>query len=301
MIKNVVILGADGKLGPSVLDALVSANFNVTVLKRASSTSKSSYPSSVKEIRIADDFPAFELSEALKDQDAVVVTIPGSKTELQMRLAAAAVNAGVKRFIPADFGSCDSDSKNAQELVPLYVEKAMLRKYLTSLADKNAGFSWTSLVCGHFFDWEPRFLHIDLKARKVDLLDGGEVRWSTSTFAQISKAVVRILERAEKEETRNKMLYMQSFCVTQVQVWKALEKATGSAWEVNNIDSGKFTNEHKGLADQGDHDAVEEVVWVLGTLEADWEEKETFANGLLGLEREDLDEVIGRIVAAAPA
>jgi putative NADH-flavin reductase len=299
MIKNVLLLGADGNLGPFVLNALVDADFNVTVMKRASSKSKSSYPESVKEIRVSDDFPAYELSEILTGQDAVVITIPGSNTQLQTRLAAAAVNAGVKHFIPADFGSCDSDSKRAQELVPLYVEKALFRKYLTNLAEKNPGFSWTSLVPGHFFDWEPKFLHINIKEHQVDYLDEGEDRWSTSTLGQISKATVKVLQSAEKPEVRNKMLYIQSFCVTQQMVHAACEKATGTQWKVKKYDSAPFTKEQKAAMDAGDHDATEEVVWVLGTLEAYWEDKKDFAMDLLGLEEENLDEVIKRIVSGA--
>jgi nucleoside-diphosphate-sugar epimerase len=299
MIQNVILLGADGKLGPTVLIALVSAGFTVTVLKRASSKSVSSYPDSVKEVRISDDFPAYELSEILTGQDAVVVTIPGSKTELQTRLAAAAVNAGVKHFIPADFGSCDSDSKRAQELVPLYAEKSLMRKYLTNLAEKNPSFSWTSLVSGHFFDWEPKFLHINIKERQVDYLDDGETRWSTSTLGQIAKATAKVLQNTDQPEVRNKMLYMQSFCVTQKMVHAACEKATGTEWKVKKYDSDTFTKEQKVAMDAGDHDATEEVVWVLGTLEADWEGKDDFAMGALGLEEENLDEVVKKMVDGA--
>jgi nucleoside-diphosphate-sugar epimerase len=295
-IQNVVLLGADGKLGPSVLNALVDAKFTVTVLKRASSKSPSNYPPSVKEARISDDFPAVELSDILTGQDAVVVTIPATNTQMQMRLAAAAVNAGVKHFVPADFGSCDADSKRAQELVPLYIDKHMFRMYLQSLAKKNPGFSWTSLVCGHFFDWEPKFLHMDISGRKVDFLDDGDTRWSASTLGQIGRATAKILQHAEKEEIKNKKVYMQSFCITQQQVWKSLETATGSEWEVRKFNSEAFTKKYKELMDSGDHAATEEVVWVLGTLEADWEDKEDFVNGVLGLEEEDLDEILKRMV-----
>jgi hypothetical protein len=296
MIQNVLLLGADGKLGPSVLAALVSENFQVTVLKRASSKSKSAYPKGVKEARISDDFPAYELSEILTGQDAVVITIPGSNTQLQTRIAAAAVNAGVKHFIPADFGSCDSDSERAQELVPLYIEKSLMRKYLQNLATKNPGFTWTSLVCGHFFDWEPKFIHIDIKERQVDYLDDGEVRWSTSTLGQIGKATAKVLQIADKAEVRNKMLYMQSFCVTQKMVHAACEKATGTEWKVKKLDSEAFTKEQKTLMDAGDHEATEEVVWVLGTLESNWEGEKDFAMEILGLQEENLDEVVKKMV-----
>ncbi|KAG9714714.1 hypothetical protein KCU73_g16135, partial [Aureobasidium melanogenum] len=46
----------------------------------------------------------------------------------------------------------------------------------------------------------------------------------------------------------------------------------------------------------GDKSAVEDLVWVLGTLEADWEARDGYANDLLGLQQENLDDVVARIV-----
>lgn len=94
MIKTVALLGADGNLGPSVYKALLAHNFDVTVLKRASSRSKSKHP---RTITIPDVFPHDELVSALQGIDAVVVTIRGNDPTLQKKLADASVQAGVKR------------------------------------------------------------------------------------------------------------------------------------------------------------------------------------------------------------
>lgn len=93
-ISKVALLGADGKLGPAIMRALVENGFNVTVLKRKSSKSPSSYPS---QIIVPDDFNVPDLTEALKGMDAIVITIKGDQIDLQKRIADAAVQAGVKR------------------------------------------------------------------------------------------------------------------------------------------------------------------------------------------------------------
>lgn len=93
-ISKVALLGADGKLGPAIMHALVANGFNVTVLKRKSSKSPSSYP---HQIMVSDDFNGPELVEALKGMDAIVITVKGSQIDLQKRIAEAAVQAGVKR------------------------------------------------------------------------------------------------------------------------------------------------------------------------------------------------------------
>ena len=293
-IKTVALLGADGKLGPAMLDALLNNGFEVTVLKRASSKSSDSYPSGVQVTKVQDDFAVEAVVEHLRGQDAVVVTIKGSQVDTQYKLAAASAKAGVKRFIPADFGSCDSSSQRTKDLVPLYKRKTEVRDYLMQLAKDNPDFSWTSLVCGHFFDYNPEFLHLWPKERKADILDDGGTKWSASTLPRIAEATSRIL--LNLEATQDKAVFVQSFSVSQNQVVKSFERATGSSWKINWLDSKDYEKEEKQKADDGDLDAAENLVWILGAQEANWESKDGFAMRTLGLENEDLDTVVNKIV-----
>jgi uncharacterized protein YbjT (DUF2867 family) len=141
-IRTVALLGADGNLGPSVLQELVKAGFQVTVLKRQSSKSPDKYPKGVAVSRVDDELSMKSLTNALHGQDAAVATIKGSQTDVQKRLADACIEAGVRRFIPADFGSCDSSSTLTQDLVPLYKRKTELREYLQGLANEHPSFTW---------------------------------------------------------------------------------------------------------------------------------------------------------------
>ena len=189
-IKNVCLLGANGNVGPMVLHALVKDGFNVTVLKRASSKSSSDYPSGVKVAEVDDAFAVDDLVPIFKGQDAVVVTIKGTQVDIQKRLADASVKAGVKRFIPADFGSCDSSSPHAQDCVPLFANKTELRSYLTELTEKNKDFTWSSIVCGHFFDWDTAFLHLWPKEKRADIVKDGTLKASYSTLARVGELAV---------------------------------------------------------------------------------------------------------------
>ena len=297
-LTKIALIGANGTLGPSILSALLSAGiFTVTVLSRQSS--KSTYPPSVHVAHLPDDLPSESLLQVLRGQDALVVTFAGSESDLQIRLADAAAQAGVKRFIPADFGSCDSSSPMALELVPLYPAKKKVREYLQQLAGRS-GLSWTSLVCGHFFDYGLRsgLLRFDVKKRKARMFDGGEVRWSATTLETIATAVVRVLEK--EEETRNRMLYIQSFCVSQNEVLRALERVKGGKWQVEDIKSEEYIEEvKKEMAARPDSaEAVENMVSVVGIVDANWEGKDDFANELLDLKGEDLDEVVRKALSA---
>ncbi|KAI1338185.1 NmrA-like family protein [Xylariaceae sp. FL0016] len=294
-IQNVAVVGANGNLGSVVLRTLLEAgSFTVTVVKRASSTSSS--PSTAKTATVDDGLSTASLTAALQGQDAVVVCFPLKDVSQHLRICDAAVAAGVRRLIPADYGSCDSSSPRAQELVPLFKNKTAVRERLQDLSRAHAGFSWTSIVCGHFFDWGLRedFLHFDLRARRADFLDGGRYRSSTATLGRVAEAVVRVLRRLER--TRDRVLFIQSFCVSQLDVLASLEKATGTPWQVKDWDSEEFIRCYKAKADTGDKAAIEDLVFALGALDGNWETREGFAMELLGLENEDLDEVVKRVV-----
>ncbi|OCK79121.1 NmrA family transcriptional regulator [Lepidopterella palustris CBS 459.81] len=301
-LQKVALIGANGTLGPAVLSALLSrpnGHANTTVLTRASS--KTTYPPYVRTTSVPDSLPIPALTLALRGHDALVMTMAGSHVADALKLAEAAFAAGVRRVIPADFGSCDSDDAATLELLALFEGKKRVRRFLEDLAGRERGagvgrLSWTSLVTGHFFDWMLRegLLQFDVKKRKALVLDGGDVRFSASNLEFVGRAVVAVLER--EEETMNRLLYVQSFCVTQNQVLAALEKATGGKWEVEAAESRKVIEERKEKADRGEKEAVEEIVSVWGIVAANWEGKEGFANGLLGLGEEDLEEVVGRVV-----
>jgi len=176
-LTNIALIGANGNLGPSVLSSLLAAkNLHVTVISRTSS--KSTYPSDIKVKHVPDEPTHAELMNVLRGQDALVTTFAGTNRDLQILLAEASLDAGVKRFIPADFGSCDSSSPRALELVPLYRAKQKVREHLQAMVRANEGFSWTSLVYGHFFDYglASGLLQFDLEAKKTIVFDDGNVR-----------------------------------------------------------------------------------------------------------------------------
>ncbi|KAF9874355.1 NmrA-like family protein [Colletotrichum karsti] len=299
--KSVLIVGANGTLGAKILDALVaSKSFKLSALKRAGSQSTISYPADQVQVIEVDDELSFEgLKKAFTGQDVVIVSFRLRDLDQHLRIAEAAEAAGVKHFMPADFGSIDADNPRARELIPLYRNKLAVRIKAQELADKNDKFAWTGIVCGHFFDWGVRegFLHAYLDRKEIDIIDGGNLKASAATLPRVGEAVVRILQKGVTEETKNKTLFIQSFCITQQELIKSLEKATGSKWKVNDLNSDTFIEEHKKKADAGDHEAIEDLVFAVGTLDADWTKRPEFAMKALGLEDEDLDTVIADIVA----
>ncbi|KAF4343509.1 hypothetical protein FBEOM_2535 [Fusarium beomiforme] len=299
-LNKVLLVGANGTLGSVLLEGLVASNaFTVSVAKRASSKSTSAHASSVNIVTIPDDLSIEGLIPILKDQDAVIASFPlTGVVDQHLRLAEASAKAGVKRFIPADFGSCDAQSEQAKKLLKLYRDKDTVRAKAVELAKEYPGFSWTSLVCGHFFDHGIRdgLLHTDLETNTAIILDKGDVPASASTLHRVAEALVAVLKRPDT--TKNRLLYVQSFCKTQLEVVAALEKATGTEWKKEFVDSKAFLEREINKLSVGfDFHAMEEIVFVLGALDAEWPKKgDAFAMKELGLEDEDLDQIVQKVV-----
>ncbi|KAH9876187.1 hypothetical protein J1614_004066 [Plenodomus biglobosus] len=299
-ITNVALIGGTGTLGAPVLKALKASEFNVSVLNRQ--TSKSVYPKT-KVITVPDDLNVDEVAQALKenDIDALIITIAGSHVESQKKLIDAAFKGGVKRVMPAEFGSCDSADDKTNEILPLMKGKKDVRDYLLTLESKKrddgSSLTWTSLVTGHFFDYGLTcgLLKFDVKGRKAYIQDGGNIKFSGSNLDFIGKAVLKILEKPE--ETANKLLYVHSNYVTQLELLAALEKATGERFERIDQSSKEELDIARPKMLKGDVEAREVVVAVWGVVASNWKDKEGFANTLLGLEEDDLDETIARVVA----
>ncbi|KAL6876855.1 hypothetical protein J3F83DRAFT_727303 [Trichoderma novae-zelandiae] len=306
-IKTVCLVGANGTLGSVLLAGLVQANcFDVSILQRSTSTSTSSSASSsssIPRIIVGPDLDVQELTTALAGQDAVIAAFPLGQGDQHLRLVEAAFKAGVRRFIPADFGSCDAGDALPQQYLPLYRRKTLVRQRCEFFAAQpGSALTWTALVCGHFFDHGLRhgLLHFDFGTRTAQILDGGDVRASASTLRRIAEATVRVLQRAER--TGNRTIYIQSFNPTQLEILAALEKAMGEKWHAQHVDSKAYLADARKRLDSDDEEAVlvaiEDIVFVLGALDADWTKREGFGMELLGLEDEKLEDVVEDVVAA---
>jgi putative NADH-flavin reductase len=292
-IKSVALIGATSRIGPAIIAQLeASHSFTLTILQRESSKPPPPHSSASKILTLPNDLPHADLVEALTGIDALVSALPGSAVEPHRKLADACIEAKVSRFIPADYGSVDSSDPVVAELVPLYKQKTAVREYLTSLSAAHDFFTWTSIVPGHFFDYglETELLGFDVRKGKAEIFDGGDLMWSAASLAQIGKAVVGVLKKPE--ETRDVMLYMQSFLVSQNEVLKVLEEIRGSKYQLEQMSSEKYIQEKKKLADQGDKEAVEQLVCVLGLTRANWTKEKHFAMELLGLEEEDMPTIV---------
>ncbi|KAI7263571.1 hypothetical protein KC345_g9090 [Hortaea werneckii] len=233
-IKTVALAGATGALGAPMLQTLLKAGFNVTVLTRPTSTH--SFPSDVQVRKV--DYNDFKgLKSALTGQEALISTITTSAIDQQKLLIDAAIAANVQRIIPSEFG-CDLENPRLREL-PVYADKIELEQYIQSQCrrqqsnnDEGGKTTYTFVFNNVFFDWglDFKFL-LDVPGRKMEIYDGGNRTFTTTTLAQVAQGTVGVLQHLE--ETANRSVRLHGTGMTQNRLLEIAKRVVGSeGWEV---------------------------------------------------------------------
>ncbi|KAF4631366.1 hypothetical protein G7Y89_g6760 [Cudoniella acicularis] len=245
-IKSVAIAGASGSLGPHVLKALVDANFQVTVLTR--SKKPGAYDASVKVVEV--DFTSVEsLTAALKGVDGLVSTVTATAIENQTVLIDAAIAAGVKRFIPSEYGNCTTSPK--VEALPIYAPMFKIKQYLQEKA-KAGKLTWTVLACGAFLDFLfGGSMLLDFANHKANLFDEGDNRISSTSMPNVGKAIVGILKNFEA--TKNKIVRTSEVILTQNELLKIAEGLRPDIkWETSKVQTSALLKEGVNELSAGD-------------------------------------------------
>lgn len=283
---------ASGNLGVHVLALFMNSPYNVSILTRKES--KSTFPDGVPVFR-ADYSNVNELRHAMEGQDVVISMVAVFATGGQQNLVDAAVAAGVKRFLPSEFGPPSRDEKFTA-MHPALPPKVATVDYLRS---KESHISWSALVPGAFFDWGLKvgLFGVDIKSKTATLIDGGTAVVTASTLPTIAKATLAMLEHAD--ETKNQYVYISSFHLSQKDLLEAVEKVDGQKWTVKHITSEDLIAQGNKRMAEGDLMGATDLIggaalgkqalgdsrpWGL------WDEK-------LGIERGNLEQAVREALA----
>lgn len=152
------------------------------------------------------------LQGAMTGHDAVVNALGQAPPDVGIRVVDAAVEAGVKHFLPSEYG-LDTQNERTRK-IPLLAGIVAVEEHLEKVAKTNPDFIYTLLVTGGFLDFglEKNFF-VDFAGPVVDLYDGGDRKISTTTLAGIGRAVVGILRNPEA--TKNNAVYVSEADVSQ--------------------------------------------------------------------------------------
>lgn len=250
-IKNVAIVGAGGRSGRSIVNALIQTDkHHVTAITRPDSTN--TLPKDIHNIVKVGYSDHAALVTALIGQDVLIITLAVmAPPESQIKLIDAAIEAGVKYIIPNEWGielaneKLSKDTMMAGRYIPIreHIEKHGAGKS-----------SWIGICCGFWYEFslagtEARY-GFDFDKKTLILYDDGNVKINTSTWPQVGLAVARLLSlkiSPDSEVDRspslaqysNKALYVSSFFVSQRDMFESVLRVTG-----DNRDDWKITHEN---------------------------------------------------------
>lgn len=293
-IRNVVVFAAGGGLGRAFVEALQREGFNVSAVTRP--TNSISYGSNVTMHRCEyDDFDS--LVAIFRGQDAVVSTTGTFAAKYQLTAINAAAAAGVRRFLPSEYGG-NTSLIGVTSYPPFAVEKKTMVEHLRT--KESQGLTWTALCVGIFFSWVLEegkgSLGWDIDKGEVTIYDSGNQEFDTSTVDQVARAAIAILRNLE--ETENTYVFINSFTSTQNQTLSALERIQGKSYKVSH-DSWSAARSRglealeKGEIEVGYHDLVTGAVYDPGHFLLFKAEEVGKWKRILQLnEKEDLDGVI---------
>lgn len=317
-ISKVAIVGAGGNVGRFMAEALLkTGKHTVTAITRADSQSTLPQALLVKKV----DYSKHEtLVEALRGQEALVITISGHAPikETEEKLVRAAGEAGVPWILPNEW-SPDSANEGILKDVFIFGMKEATRKLIEEIGKS----SYVALATGFWYEYSlaiPGNYGFDFANRTANFYDEGEVKISTSTWPQVARAVAGLLslpikpEGSDKdaclEQLRNKVVYTNSFTVSQKDMLASVLRVTGAKeddWTITKEPVQEaFATAVKQIK-EGKREAFSKFLYSRIFFPdgcGDFEHNKAILNSMLGLPKEDLDEAtkvaIERQEAQAP-
>ncbi|KAK3331839.1 hypothetical protein B0T19DRAFT_472846 [Cercophora scortea] len=228
---SVALIGATGNLGAPVLQALLQAQppFEyITVLTRSAPSNPSVYPPNVH-VKVVDYASKDSLISALTGVDALVSTVAPGSIDVQKTTIDAAVAAGVKFFVPSEFGLASNDNRLNRDFDD-WASKVEIQQYLA-----GQPIEYTLIFTGLFLDWGMQGFLLNLKKKTVELWDDGEAVLALTTVGSIGKAVVSVLEGKAGGKTEVRVKDIQ---LSQRRLFELAQEAVGSeGWTVTKLDT----------------------------------------------------------------
>ncbi|KAF9572469.1 hypothetical protein EC968_009855 [Mortierella alpina] len=223
---NIAVAGATGALGVPVTNALLDAGYKVKVLTRGSTSNDTlaAYQSKGAHI-VFDAYTGKNLHDALQGVDILLSTVGTGADfyEGQVALIDAAKAAGVKRFVPSEFGLDPIKYVKQNDLHLFLTGKAKLRDYI-----EKSGLEYTFIFNGLFAEYLPTF-GFNLKNKTATIHAPSTTPVSVTSLADIGRFTALALS---SPHSRNATLRVVGHTATLQEYLQLFEKATGSKWQL---------------------------------------------------------------------
>jgi len=206
------------------------------------------------------------LVNALKGNEALVFSFGEvfNHEKSSKEIIDAAIEAGVQRVIPNEFGGDMVNSPGREE--PVLGYKRRVREYLIEKA-KEGVIEFTTIANGCLFDWGLTHNEVwgfNIPAKTATLYNEGDAPLNMSTLASVSAAVVSVFSTPEK--FKNKHLRISDFYVSQKDILAVLEAETGSKFTVKKVDAEKIRDDGYAALDRDESSLKAVYAVILGAV-----------------------------------
>ena len=213
----------------------------------------------------------------------------------------AAIAAGVKRFIPSEYGSCTTNPK--LEAMPVYASAFKVRHYLQSNTNQ---ITWTVLAPGAFLEFLFGLpMVLDFANHRATLFDEGNNRFSSTSMPNIGKAIAGVMNNSEA--CKNRVVRVSEVILTQNALLKIAESLQpDTAWTVSKVLAKTVLAEGLEGIQAGEFDTANVMKVIMGTAFAGeeygaaYDENDNDLLGIRQLEDGDLRSIVAERLALQP-
>jgi uncharacterized protein YbjT (DUF2867 family) len=217
-----------GRIGNCILQELLKEMAagiveEVVVLTREGSNKTIQGDAKVMEVDYSNDA---SIKHALTGVDVVISTVPVAVVGVQVRIAAAAKDAGVQLFVPSEFGG-----KWEARIEGMFATKANIRDQLKALDVPIAAF-YTGLWAD--CPWVPN-VDLDVTGGKVSVGGDGNKRITLTSRPDVARYVSYVLTRLPPEQLKNREFFVAGDNKSFNEIFKAYEEKSGRKLQVTYI------------------------------------------------------------------
>ncbi|KAE8266140.1 hypothetical protein A4X09_0g6212 [Tilletia walkeri] len=227
--KTFAVLGS-GAIGKPIIEEFLAAKLPLTILTRDESKPElQAYKAQGAILKAVDYDSVDSIAAALEGIDAFISALGNQHKEgLPNDLAKAAKKAGVKVYVPSEFG-LDYVNPRTAPFPGLVQAKLDHHKFVEEL-----GLPWVAFANGAFGDWlfHPGFGY-DFKNKTAVVRSDGNAKLTVTDTRDVGLFVVLALTTQPiPSPGQGKVWRVEGYSVTQNEAISALEKASGSKWTV---------------------------------------------------------------------
>ncbi|KAF2162592.1 hypothetical protein M409DRAFT_69148 [Zasmidium cellare ATCC 36951] len=306
-IKRLAIVGAGGNVGASTIRHLLQINpdISVTIISRNESTATFSSSSRIIVRKGSYDDASF-LGSALHGNEMAMFALSLYAEGLQPRLIDLA--AKVKWIIPNEYGA-DGMNEAMLKSNQFLHGKAAARKQIEDLGMKWIGVAtnpWTELcILNGLFGFKA--------PQRTATFYSGSGSFNGSSMQQIGRGIAQLISlptmstsnpTASLAHYANRFVYISSFLLNQNKIFESLKRATHTSdedWTVKHSSIEERIKDGQEKIAEGDFNGMAEMMFAsyMGEgLGGDYQSKHLEDKEALGLEDEDLDEIVKAALAS---